>query len=208
VSAIKLVKSILTGLGFLPLVWLGAGIFAGRLGPSPVDTVTAITGQWGMRLIVATLMITPLSIISGWTQLLTFRKILGLFAFLYAWLHFLTFIGLDYFFNIPMIIADVRSTPHIIIGFLTFLLLVPLAITSTRRWKKRLGPKTWQKLHFVVYLAGVSAVLHYFLQVKLVPVDLVVYAVLIVALLGFRLIRFLFLYRASWIRSKAKPEIG
>ncbi len=178
------------------------GTFTGRLGPSPVDTITATTGQWGMRLIIATLAISQLSRISGWNKLITFRKLFGLFAFLYVVLHAVTFFGLDYLFSFHLILADVRSTPHVIVGFLAFLLLIPLAVTSSARWKKRLRQQRWQKLHFLIYLAGIGAVLHYFLQVKAVPVDLVVYAALVAVLLGYRLVRVAIFFRKNSIHSE------
>ncbi len=196
---LKLAKLFLFLLGLLPFLWLVVGILWNRLGASPVDTITASTGHWGMRFLVATLTVTPLLKIIRWNKLSALRKMLGLFAFFYAGLHLLTFVGLDYFFNFRLIFADAVKTPHIVVGFCALLSLIPLAITSMRWGKRRLGPSGWKRLHRLVYASAVGAVAHYLLQVKIIPLDLIIYGSLVTALLGFRIVHFIYstYYRPS-----------
>lgn len=188
-------KLIIVTLCLLPLMWLVVRMSMERLGVSPVDTITSSTGHWAMRLIVATLAVKPLSKITGWNRLVSFRKSLGLLAFFYATLHLLTFVGLEYFFAVSLMVADAVRTPHIIIGFFTYMSMIPLAATSTRRWIKRLSPAGWNNLHRLVYISSFGALFHYYLQVKVVTTDLIIYAVLVIVLIGYRLIQYL--YRAK-----------
>jgi sulfoxide reductase heme-binding subunit YedZ len=137
-----------------------------ELGANPIQTITHHTGDWSLRFLLITLSITPLRRLSGWNWLLRFRRMLGLFAFLYASLHFGTYLVLDQFFDFQAIAEDIIKRPYITVGFAAFLLLIPLAVTSTNAMVKRLGGRNWQRLHRLVYLIAILGVLHYLWLVK------------------------------------------
>jgi methionine sulfoxide reductase heme-binding subunit len=140
------------------LVWRG---FTGRLTANPIEFITLETGFWALTLLMVTLAITPVRRITGWNRLISFRRLIGLFAFFYATLHLLTYITLDRFFEFGEIGADILKRPYITVGFAAFLLLLPLAITSTRGWVRRLG-RRWITLHRLIYPAAALAVLHFY----------------------------------------------
>ena len=136
-----------------------------------------------------TLSITPLRNISGWTWLIKLRRMAGLFAFFYVLLHFITYIWLDQFFDLAAILKDVIKRPFITIGFTAFILLIPLAITSNNAMIKKLGGKRWQLLHKLVYVIAIFAVIHYWWLVKKDITQPLIYAGVLTALLGFRLMK-------------------
>lgn len=149
-----------------PLVLMIWEYFQGTLGIDLVNAINNRTGRAAVILLMASLACTPLNILFGWRQVLTLRKSLGLWAFAYALLHLLNFVGLDYAFNLGQIFQDaILSKPYILAGLAALLVLIPLAITSTRGWMRRLG-RNWKKLHRLVYAAGVLAVLHFLWQAK------------------------------------------
>jgi len=145
------------------LVWRG---FHNGLGANPVEFIQLTTGRWTLRFLVFTLCITPLRKLLNLPDLIRFRRMLGLFAFSYLCVHFLTYLLLDQSFDFAAIWKDVAKRPFITVGFLGFLLLLPLAITSTAGWIRRLGGKRWQALHRAIYLAAVCGVIHYYWKVK------------------------------------------
>jgi len=145
------------------LVWQG---FHNSLGPNPVETITHGTGDWTIRFLLLTLAITPARKLLGWPVLIKFRRMLGLFAFFYATLHFLTWSFLDKMFDPREMLADVFKRPFITSGALAFACLIPLAITSTSGWIRRLGGKRWQALHRLIYLSALAGVVHYYWLVK------------------------------------------
>ncbi len=147
-------------LGWLPLVWIPYEYFAGRLSVNPIQDVEQQLGHIAVYFLMASLACTPLFTLTGWREPLKRRRALGLYCFLYASLHVLTFIGLDYGFNLQLIGGVVLKKPYAIVGLATFILLLPLALTSFRWWMKKLGRK-WTNLHRLVYLAGVLDILHY-----------------------------------------------
>jgi methionine sulfoxide reductase heme-binding subunit len=140
------------------LLWRG---FTGRLTANPIEYITLQTGFWALTLLLVTLAVTPLRRVTGWNELIRFRRLIGLFAFFYATLHLLTYITLDRFFDFSEIGADILKRPYITVGFLAFLLLLPLALTSTRGWIRRLG-RRWLQLHRLIYPATALAVLHFY----------------------------------------------
>jgi methionine sulfoxide reductase heme-binding subunit len=154
---------------------------------NPLEDITDRTGLWTLRLIVITLAVSPLRQISGWNSVIRFRRMLGLFAFFYGFLHFTTYVWFTVFFDIPTIVEDVLKRPFITVGFVAFVLMIPLALTSTKKWIARLGGKKWQFLHKAIYLTGILGVIHYIWRMKSDIQDPLVYAVLLVLLLGFRL---------------------
>jgi sulfoxide reductase heme-binding subunit YedZ len=149
----------------LPLAWLlwayGQGLFL----IDPVKEITTRTGKTALILLILSLACTPAYTISGFKQVQRLRRPLGLYAFLYAGLHFLTFVGLDYGFDLRLIRRDILDQRYVLVGFAAGLLLLPLAITSTRGWQKRLG-KNWKRLHRLAYLAGILAIAHFVWLVK------------------------------------------
>ena len=158
------------------------------LGANPVEELIHRFGIWGLNFLLITLAVTPLRFLTGRTWLIRFRRMLGLFAFFYILMHFLTYAGLDQRFDLAVILEDIAERPFITIGFIAFLLLIPLAVTSTNRMMKRLG-RRWQKLHRLVYVIAVLGVWHFYWQVKLDTLEPVIYAAILAALLGYRIWR-------------------
>ena len=150
----------LTPLLLLALAWSG-----GRLGANPIREITLRTGRAALTLLVLSLAVTPVRLIASLATIGRLRKPLGLYAFLYLTLHLLTYVGLDFGFNLSFLWPDVRQQRFVQVGLLSFLLLLPLAVTSTRRWQKRLG-RNWKRLHKLAYPASALAVLHFFWLVK------------------------------------------
>jgi methionine sulfoxide reductase heme-binding subunit len=166
--------------------------FTGGLTPNPIEFLTLETGFWALTLLMVTLAITPLRTITGWNRIIRFRRITGLSAFFYATIHLLIYITLDRFFEFGEIAADILQRPYITVGFLAFLLLLPLAVTSTRGWIRRLG-RRWQMLHRLIYPAAALAVLHFYWK-KASKADIaepLLFAAILAALLIFRAAWFL-----------------
>jgi len=170
----------------VPAVWLTWDILAGHLSANPLEDLRDRTGIWTLRFMMITLGITPLLRITGWPSLIRFRRMLGLFTFFYGFVHFITYIGLDQFFDLNAIMDDITKRPFILAGFISFVLLIPLAITSTKKWVRRLGGKRWQLLHRSIYVSAAAGVLHYYWRVKLDITFPVVYGALLALLLAFR----------------------
>jgi methionine sulfoxide reductase heme-binding subunit len=177
-----------------PLGWLGWRAWNSDLTANPIEFITHFTGDWTIRLLVATLAVTPLRKLLGLPDLIRFRRMIGLFAFFYACLHFTTYVWLDKFFDMHEILKDVAKRPYITAGFTAFVLMIPLAVTSTAGWIRRLGGKRWQRLHKLIYISGIAGVVHYYWLVKS--------DIRLPALYG-ALVGILLLYRiAAWLRSR------
>ena len=165
-NRLRLTKILIFLGGLIPLarlVW--KGLHQG-LGANPIEVITHSTGDWTLILVLTTLSITPLRRITRQYWLIGLRRMIGLFAFFYGVLHFLTYIWLDKFFNVHEMIKDVAKRPFITVGFSAFVLLIPLAITSTKGWIRRLGGKNWQRLHRLIYGTALLGVIHYLWLVK------------------------------------------
>ena len=160
-----LYQAAVLALALLPAARLAYGLAADRLGPDPVAELTHETGSWALRLLLASLAITPLRRIGGLRALAPFRRTLGLLAFFYACCHLLVYAVLDQGLAFDFLWEDVSERPYITIGLASFLCLLPLAITSTRGWIRRLG-KRWVQLHRLVYVAAIAAVVHFLWLVK------------------------------------------
>jgi sulfoxide reductase heme-binding subunit YedZ len=171
----------------LPALYLAWRAYGNELGANPIEAITLTTGRWALRLLLTTLAITPLRRVTGWNRLISFRRMLGLFAFFYATLHFSTYVVLDQFFDWEAIVADITKRPFIMAGFGAFLLLVPLALTSTKGSIRRLG-RRWQTLHRLIYVSGGLAILHFVWKVKSDLRDPLWYASILGILLGFRVV--------------------
>jgi sulfoxide reductase heme-binding subunit YedZ len=171
----------------VPLGILAANALTRNLGANPIDEITDQTGIWTLRLLLISLAVTPLRRLTGWNRLIQVRRMLGLFAFFYASLHFLTYLWLDQFFAVEDIIADVMDRPFITVGFASFVLLIPLAVTSTTAMIRRLGGKWWQRLHRLVYAIAIGGIVHYLWLVKADLRDPAIYGGLLALLLCYRL---------------------
>jgi methionine sulfoxide reductase heme-binding subunit len=169
----------------LPFAYLVWRAVAGDLGANPIEAVTLSTGRWALRLLLVTLAVTPLRRVTGWNRLISYRRMLGLFGFFYASLHFAIYIVIDQFFDWETIVEDIAKRPFITVGFAAFVLLVPLAVTSTKGWIRRLG-RRWQRLHRLIYVAASLAVVHFIWKVKSDLRDPLFYASILGLLLGFR----------------------
>jgi sulfoxide reductase heme-binding subunit YedZ len=190
-GSVRGLKALLFLLCLVPAGKLALELFevAGlSLGANPVEELIHRFGIWGLNFLLITLAVTPLRFLTGRNWLIRFRRMLGLFAFFYILMHFLTYAGLDQRFDLAVILEDIAERPFITIGFIAFLLLIPLAVTSTNRMMKRLG-RRWQKLHRLVYVIAVLGVWHFYWQVKLDTLEPVIYAAILAALLGYRIWR-------------------
>jgi sulfoxide reductase heme-binding subunit YedZ len=182
---LRTLQRVVFAAALLPAAGLVWGAAAGRLGANPIDTITDTTGTWTLRFLVLTLAVTPVRRLTGWHEVVRLRRMLGLFAFTYASLHLATWVVLDQFFAIGYMLEDVAKRPYITVGLAAFLLMVPLAVTSTTAWIRRLG-RRWQQLHRLVYACAALGVLHYLWLVKGENPRPVRYAAALGVLLGLR----------------------
>jgi len=181
-------KPLVFTLCLTPLMWLGWQVFAGGLGANPIEAVNRFLGDWALRFLLISLAVTPLKEVLGLPVLIRFRRMLGLYAFFYVFLHLSSYIGLDQFFAWGEIWADIVKRNFITVGMIAFALLVPLACTSTKGMIKRLGASSWKKLHMLVYPAAILAVFHFFMMVKADIREPLIYAAVLTVLLGYRLV--------------------
>lgn len=171
----------------IPLGLLGFDAYTDNIGANPIEAITRSTGSWTLIFLLITLGVTPLRRLLGLDRLIKLRRMLGLFAFSYALLHFTTYIWLDQFFEIQSIIKDVMKRPFITVGFLSFVLLVPLAVTSTSGMIRRLG-RRWQQLHRLIYLIAIGGAVHFLWLVKADIRRPVIYGSVLTLLLVYRLV--------------------
>jgi len=175
----------------VPLGLLLWNFYRDELGANPIEYITRATGDWTLRFLLITLAVTPLRKTFALPNLIRFRRMLGLFAFFYALLHFTTYIWLDKFFDLAEMWKDVMIRRFITVGFAAFLLLIPLAITSTRGWIRRLGGRRWQWLHRAIYVSAICGVIHYYWLVKSDVRAPLTYAAFLAGLLGWRFVLWL-----------------
>lgn len=181
----------------VPLARLGGKALSGNLGANPIEVITHSTGDWTLIFLLITLSITPLRKLTRQLWLIRFRRMFGLFAFFYVTLHFLTYIWLDKFFDLHEMLADIAKRRFITVGFTGFVLLIPLAITSTSSWIRRLGGRRWNRLHQLIYVSAIAGVIHYWWLVKADIRKPEEYAAVLSLLLGYRL----------WVWGKARGAI-
>lgn len=184
---LTVIKAGLFAAALTPFTALVVAGFTGGLGANPVEAITHTTGEWTLRLLLATLAITPLRHLTGRVWLTRLRRMLGLFAFFYLMLHFTTYAVLDASLDLAYIVEDVADRLYITAGFTAFVMLVPLAATSTNAMVRRLGPLWWRRLHRLVYAAGVCGVVHYLWLVKADLREPLVYTGILAVLLAARL---------------------
>jgi sulfoxide reductase heme-binding subunit YedZ len=185
---IRFAKVVLFINALVPLTLLLWDVWRKQVGANPLEFATRTTGMLTLVFLLISLAVTPLRRILGWNWLIKFRRMLGLFAFFYGSLHLLTYVAFDRFFHFTTIPADILNRPFIAIGMTAFLLMLPLAITSTDAMVKRLGGRNWARLHQIVYLAGVFGVVHYYILVKSDKRLPLTFAFVLAALLGFRIL--------------------
>ncbi|MGH7771277.1 MAG: sulfite oxidase heme-binding subunit YedZ [Candidatus Binatia bacterium] len=188
-----------------PLALLGLDAYNDNLGANPIEVITRWTGTSTLVFLLLTLSVTPLRRISGLHWLIKLRRMLGLYAFFYACLHFATYIWLDQFFDLDEIIKDVIKRPFITVGFLSLVLLVPLALTSTSGMIRRLG-KRWQQLHRLVYVIAIGGVVHYLWLVKADRRQPLIYGAILMLLLGYRILTKWRPKLSVRFASKAQPQ--
>lgn len=181
-------KSIVFLLALLPLLLLIRGFFTNDLTANPVEYLLRQTGYWGLVLLLLALAVTPARRLFRWKKIVSLRRMLGLFSFAYIGLHFLIYLFLDRELYWDEIIPDIVKRPYITIGFSAFLAMIPLAVTSTKGWMKRLG-KGWQKLHRLTYVVAVAGVVHFWWQVKADIRQPALFAVILLILFALRLKR-------------------
>jgi sulfoxide reductase heme-binding subunit YedZ len=187
----RFAKSIVFSLALLPLVWLVVGAATEQLGANPAEALVRATGDWTLRMLCLVLTITPVRVVAGLPVFAKFRRMLGLFVYFYALLHFLAYSGFDQGFDLADIVKDIAKRPFILVGFTSVVLLTPLALTSFNRAIRALGGKRWQILHRLVYAVAGLALLHFFWMRsgKNNFAEVAVYATILGTLLGWRLRR-------------------
>ncbi len=202
----RVVKPVVFALCLLPLFLLVRDGVQRELGANPIETIRLFTGDWTLRFLVITLAVTPVRRLSGWNLILRLRRMLGLFAFFYACLHLISYVWLDQQFLIDSIIEDVLYRPYITMGVLGFVLLIPLAATSTRGMVRRLGALRWQRLHQLVYVAAAAGIVHFWWLVKSDVSEPLIYTGLLVLLLGVRI--FWALQKRLYIHNRPSGKIN
>jgi sulfoxide reductase heme-binding subunit YedZ len=183
---IVLLRRVIFVAALIPAAMLIVGAFRGTLTANPIDYITDRTGDWALRFLMITLCVTPLRRITGWNPIIKLRRMLGLFSFFYATLHFLTWFVLDWFFDVRSMAEDIFMRPFITLGMATFLMLLALAVTSTTASIRRLGKK-WTQLHRLIYVAAITALTHFWMVGKVLLTEVTYWAVALTVLLGFRL---------------------
>jgi methionine sulfoxide reductase heme-binding subunit len=186
-SFVQRAKWLLIVLGALPFLRLAIGAPLGWLGVNPIEFITRSTGTWTIVSLVVTLSITPLRRVLNWPWLVRLRRTAGLITFFYAFLHFMTWLWLDRFFDLDEMVKDIAKRPFITVGFAAFVLLIPLAMTSNNASIKKLGAATWQQLHKLVYAIAILASLHFIWLARRNPNEPYIYAAIFALLLGARL---------------------
>ncbi|MBT0963378.1 sulfoxide reductase heme-binding subunit YedZ [Denitromonas sp. IR12] len=185
-TQIATLKGLIFCLCLVPLALLASAFFRDALGANPIETITHATGDWTLRFLLITLAVTPLRKLTHWHWLVRLRRMLGLYAFFYGTLHLATYLVLDQFFDWNAVVLDVLKRPYITVGFSAFVLMVPLAVTSTNAMIRRLGGRRWQALHRSVYAIAILGVLHFWWLVKADVFEPLIYALILAVLLSLR----------------------
>ncbi len=175
--------------GLSPALWLTFALFTDQLGANPIEAITRESGVWALRFLLLTLCLTPIRWLTGLNQIIRFRRMTGLYVFFYAVLHMLLYLWLDQFFDWSEIWKDIIKRPFITIGFISFTLLLPLALTSSNKMMKRLGGQRWKQLHKLTYLVAGLSCLHFLMLVKADITEPLIYIVILTFLMAVRLYR-------------------
>jgi sulfoxide reductase heme-binding subunit YedZ len=201
----KAAKVLLFLASLVPAALLVRGVLASDLGINPAETIQLTTGRWAFKFLLLTLAVTPLRRLTRWNIVIQYRRMLGLFAFFYATLHFASYWAFDLVFSFSRVFVDTAKRPFILMGMAALLTMLPLAVTSTKGWIRRLG-KRWALLHRLVYVSVVCAAIHFAWKVKVFTGDPVWYAAAVAMLLGFRLIWTLLPRRPQALRHAPPPR--
>jgi sulfoxide reductase heme-binding subunit YedZ len=185
----RVVKPALYVTAVVPFAYLCFRLGTGSVDGDQVKFLQHVTGDTVLACLLLTLSVTPLRRLTGWNELIRVRRLIGLTAFWYALIHFLSYLVFDQSLSVSDIVADIAKHPWVLLGFTAFLMLLPLAITSTKGWVRRLGGKRWQRLHRLVYLATAAGLVHYFWLVKKDVTDPIYWGVALLALLALRLVK-------------------
>ncbi len=185
----RVVKPVLYVAALLPLVYLTVRLTVGTVEGDLVKFIQHVTGDTVLACLLLTLSITPLRRLTGWNEIIRVRRLIGLTAFWYALIHFASYLVFDHSLSVPDIAEDIVEHPWVLVGFAAFLMLVPLAVTSTKGWVRRLGGNGWQRLHRLVYLATAAGLIHYFWLVKKDVTDPIYWAVGLAVVLALRLVK-------------------
>lgn len=190
------------------IAFIARGVDRWSLGANPIEVITRSTGKWTLVFLLLTLSITPARKLLNFPWLIRFRRMLGLFAFFYVCLHFTTYIWLDKFFDVHEMLRDIEKRKFITVGFTAFVLLIPLAITSTSGWIRRLGGSRWRRLHYLIYVSASCGVIHFLWLVKFDTRRPIYYGTVLLILLGYRLIAWLSprLYRRTAPQELIQPR--
>jgi len=185
----RALKPVVFTLSCLPAAWLVYLAATNGLGANPIEKLIRYNGDWALRFLLIALAVTPVRILTGWTDVARVRRMLGLFAFFYVCLHISAYVGLDQFFNWRTIWADILKRVYITVGMAAFLTLIPLAVTSTSGMVKRLGARNWRRLHRVVYVTAVAGIIHYVMMLKAGYQEPALYAAILAVLLIVRAVK-------------------
>lgn len=180
-------KPLVFGFALVPLAWLAFTLWTGRTSPNPAEDIILTTGIWALRFLLITLAITPVRRLTGLNVMIQYRRMLGLFAFFYACVHLFSYMLFDRLFRVGEILTDIADRPFITAGMTALTLMIPLAVTSTKGWIRRLG-RRWQTLHRLVYVSAAAACLHFAWKVKILVGEPLYCAAILILLLGFRLL--------------------
>ena len=196
ISKVVISKVVLFAAALVPQAMLVRGVLTNHLGANPAETIQLTTGRWAFRFLLLTLAITPIRRLTKWNVLIRYRRMLGLFAFFYASCHLAAYYAFDLNFSVPAVVGDTLKRPFIFMGMAAFLTMLPLALTSTKGWIRRLGKK-WTLLHRLIYVSAICAAIHFGWKVKVFAGDAVLYAIAVAVLLGFRLV---------WTLTQGRPK--
>jgi sulfoxide reductase heme-binding subunit YedZ len=196
---VKISKVVLFIAALIPEALLVRGVLTNNLGANPAETIQLTTGRWAFKFLLLSLAITPVRRLTKWNVLIQYRRMLGLFAFFYAACHLAAYYAFDLNFSIAKVVGDTLKRPFIFMGMAAFLAMLPLALTSTKGWIRRLGKK-WTLLHRLAYVSAICAAVHFAWKVKVFAGDAVLYAIAVAVLLGFRVVWTLTQARAKALR--------
>ena len=173
-------------LSLLPFVWWAWRAANGQLGANPIEATTRYFGDWALRFLLIALTVTPVRLLTGWAGFARLRRMLGLFAFFYVALHVMSYVGLDLFFDMPLLIQEIVKRRYITVGMFALVILIALAATSTDAMTRRLGGRRWRRLHSLVYPAAIAGVIHYYMMVRAGFLEPLIYGVILAGLLAVR----------------------
>lgn len=176
-------------LSLLPFAWWAYRALSGNLGANPIEATTRYFGDWALRFLLIALAVTPVRLLTGWLPIARLRRMLGLFAFFYVVLHVMSYVGLDLFFDMALLVQEIVKRAYITVGMFALVILIALAVTSTDKMAKRLGGRRWRRLHMLVYPAAIAGVIHYYMMVRAGFLEPLTYAVILAALFAVRIVK-------------------